>query len=375
MTTTEHSYATPSQLTDTLNSYRNTSAFVGIVGLALLIAGAFMVGPEQFTRSYLAGFWTWFGAGAGCLVALMTQYLTGGAWGLIIRKPLEAGAKTLYVMGFGFVPLLVMRHSLYWWTTPAGLRDEKIVQKSLYLNEPFFIGRIVIYLLFWYVMVHLLTKWGKAEAETKDVEYSKKLEALSAFGVVAFFFITTFVSVDYMMILEPHWYSTMYAFIQVVSQVLSALCVVVATLVLLWAYTNFGQLIIIWSANLPEEIVFYIKRMNGGWGWVSMILLVFHFFVPFGILLSQTVKKTQNSIWKVAVYILVMRCIDTIWLVEPNFVDVKNVTFTFQWMDVVAPIGFGGLWLALFFRNLPQAPLLATGDPNFHKALSHGRDH
>ncbi|HYA17197.1 MAG TPA: hypothetical protein VEF06_07015, partial [Bryobacteraceae bacterium] len=296
MTTTTHSYATPPQLIETLKKYQNTSAFVGLVFLALLVAGYFMVGPEQFLRSWLVGFWMWFGAGAGCLLALMTQYLTGGAWGTMIRKPLEAGAKTLYVMAFGFLPLLFFADRMYWWLTPAGQADKRIQQKGLYLNVPFLWGRWAIFVLFWIGMTFLLTKWSKAEADTKDMQYSKKLEALSAFGVVAFFFLTTFCAVDYLMVLEPHWFSTMYAFIQVVSMGLTALCVITATLVLLarfepmkhaltkkhfhdlgklmfafvmlWAYTNFGQLIITWSANLPDEIVWYIKRMNGGWGWV-----------------------------------------------------------------------------------------------------------
>jgi hypothetical protein len=403
MTTTTHSYATPPQLIDTLKKYQNTSAFIGLVFLALLVAGYFMVSPEQFLRSWLVGFWMWFGTGAGCLLALMTQYLTGGAWGVMIRKPLEAGAKTLYVMAFGFLPLILFHEKIYWWTTAAGLADKRIHQKELYLNVPFFELRWVIYVVFWFAMVYLLTKWSKAEADTKDVQYSKKLEALSAFGVVAFFFTMTFCGVDYLMVLEPHWFSTMFGFIQVVSQGLSALCVITATLVLLarfepmkhaltkkhfhdigklmfafvmlWAYTNFGQLIITWSGNLPDEIIYYIKRMNGGWGWVATGLIIFHFFVPFFILLSQTVKRTMNSIWKVAVFILVMRCIDTMWLVEPNFLDVKNVIFNFHWLDIVAPIGFGGLWLAVFFWNLPQQPLLAEGAPDFQKALNHGRDH
>lgn len=403
MTTTEHSYATSPQLSDTLKRYQNTSAFVGLVFLGLLVAGYFMVGPEQFIRSYLVGFWMWFGVGAGCLLALMTQYLTGGAWGLIIRKPLEAGAKTLYVMWFFFLPLLLFANQLYWWTTPAGQADKRIHDKALYLNVEFLWIRWLIYGAIWLGLTYFLTKWSKAEAETRSVEYSKKLESLSAIGVIAFFFTMTFASVDYLMTLEPHWFSTIYGFMMIIGEGLSALCVITATMVLLakfepmkhavtkkhfhdlgklmfafvmlWAYMNFGQLLITWSANLPDEVIWYIKRMNGGWGWVATILLVFHFFVPFGILLSQTAKKKMDTIWKIAVFILVMRMIDVWFLVEPNFVDVKNVTFTFNWTDVVAPIGFGGLWLAIFFWNLPQEPLLAEGAPDFEKALSHGRDH
>jgi hypothetical protein len=261
----------------------------------------------------------------------------------------------------------------------------------------------VIYGLIWLGLTWTLTKWSRLEGETKSVEFSKKLESLSAIGVIAFFFTMTFASVDYLMTLEPHWFSTIYGFMTVIGQGLSALCMMTATMVLLakfepfrhvltkkhlhdlgklmfafvmlWAYMNFGQFLITWSANLPDEIVWYIKRMNSGWGWVSMILLVFHFAVPFAVLLSQTAKKNMSSISKIAIFIIVMRMIDVFWLVEPNFVDVRNVQFSMSWMDVVAPIGFGGLWLAVFFWNLPQQPLLAEGAPDFKKALSHGRDH
>jgi hypothetical protein len=403
MTTTERSYATPPQLSEALKTYQNVSAFVALVFIGLLVAGYFLVSPEQFFRSYLVGFWMWFGMGAGCLLTLMTQYLTGGAWGLIIRKPLEAGAKTLYVMWLGFLPLLLGAHRLYWWTTAAGQADKRIHEKALYLNVEFLWIRWVIYGLIWLGLTWTLTKWSRLEGETKSVEFSKKLESLSAIGVIAFFFTMTFASVDYLMTLEPHWFSTIYGFMTVIGQGLSALCMMTATMVLLakfepfrhvltkkhlhdlgklmfafvmlWAYMNFGQFLITWSANLPDEIVWYIKRMNSGWGWVSMILLVFHFAVPFAVLLSQTAKKNMSSISKIAIFIIVMRMIDVFWLVEPNFVDVRNVQFSMSWMDVVAPIGFGGLWLAVFFWNLPQQPLLAEGAPDFKKALSHGRDH
>jgi hypothetical protein len=147
------------------------------------------------------------------------------------------------------------------------------------------------------------------------------------------------------------------------------------TLVMLWAYMNFGQLLITWSGNLPDEVIWYIKRWNGGWGWVAISLLIFHFALPFALLLSQSLKKNADSIYKIAIFIIVIRLIDVFTLVEPNFGDVKNVQFSISWLDLAAPVGLGGLWLALFFRNLSKEPLLPTGAPDFQKALSHGRNH
>ena len=403
MTTTEHSYATTPQLSESFKKLQNTAAFVGLVFLALLVAGYFMAGPQQFLRSYLGGFIMWFGAGAGCLALLMLQYLTGGAWGVMIRRPLEAGAKTLYIMWFGFMPLLLGAQQLYWWTTAAGQADKRIQDKALYLNIEFLWIRWVIYGVIWLGLTFLLTKWSALEDETKSTDYSKKLEALSAPGVIAFFITMTFASVDYLMVLEPHWFSTIYGFMTVVGQGLTVFCIINAVMAMmanhapfdhlitdkhrhdlgkllfaftmLWAYLNFSQLLITWSANLPDEVVWYIKRWNSGWGWVSIFLLFFHFFFPFALLLSQTNKKDPSKISKIALCLLVVRAVDYFWLVEPSFADARNVQFTMSWLDVVSPIGFGGLWFAIFFHNLGQRQLLPTGAPDFQKALNHGRHH
>ncbi|MDE3196484.1 MAG: hypothetical protein KGN84_09080, partial [Acidobacteriota bacterium] len=180
MTTTEQSYTTSPQLADTLKRYSAVAAFIGLVGLGLTVAGIFLPGGglEQFLRAYLIGFWFWFGASAGCLVILMTQYLTGGAWGVVIRRPLEAGAKTLYVMVLFFLPLLFFHDKIYWWTTPEGLADKVIHAKRLYLNVPFLWIRWVVYSLYFVIFTKLLLGWSRAEDETKSTDYSSKLEKL-----------------------------------------------------------------------------------------------------------------------------------------------------------------------------------------------------
>jgi len=403
MTTSEHTIETSPELGGTLKKYQNTAAFFGLVFLAALAAGYHFEGAAQFMRSYLAGFWYWFGAGAACLLILMAQYLTGGAWGLMIRRPLEAGAKTLKVMVFLFLPLLIFRHDLYWWTTPAGQADKIIQEKSLYLNETFWYVRTAIYALFFLTFVTLLTKWSREEDETKSMSVSARLEKLSAPGVLIFFLLMTWCSVDFLMTLEPHWTSTVYGFMIVIGWCLTAMSLIVATVVMLarfepfnhaltpkhlhdlgkllfaltmlWAYLNFSQLLITWSGNLPDEIVWYIKRWNGGYGWMSILLLLGHFALPFLMLISQGVKKNGKSIQAVAIYLLVIHAVDVFNLVQPNFTDVAHPHFSFSWLDIAAPLGFGGLWLALFFYNLPAAPLLPVGAPDLQKALNHGKHH
>jgi len=403
MTTTEHSYATAPQLSDTLKRYSFIATFIGLVFLGLTVAGIFLVGMEQFLRSYLVGFWLWLGAGAGCLLILMTQYLTGGAWGVVIRRPLEAGAKTLYVMGALFLPLLIFSQKIYWWTTPEGLKDKVIHAKSLYLNVPFFWGRWLIYYAFFAIFTYLLTKWSKLEDETRSTEYSIKLEKLSAPGVPLFFLLMTWCSVDYLMTLEPYWYSTVYGFMIVIGWCLTAMSVMVATLVvlakfepwehlltkkhlhdlgklmlalvMLWAYLNFSQLLITYSGNLPTEIGWYIKRWNGGWGWVGLILLFGHFVLPFLLLLSQDLKKNPKTIQAIAIYLILIHAVDVFQLIEPNFQKWENPHFTISWLDITAPVGFAGLWFAMFFRNLTGRPLVPLGAPDLIKGLNHGRAH
>jgi hypothetical protein len=216
----------------------------------------------------------------------------------------------------------------------------------------------------------------------------------------------TFCAVDYLMTLEPYWYSTVYGFMIVIGQCLTAMSVVVATLVMLakyepmahaltkkhlhdlgklllalvmlWAYLNFSQLLITWSGNLPSEIVWYIKRWNGGWGWVGVLLLVGHFVLPFLLLLSQDLKKNPKTIAAIAIYLIVIHAVDVFSLIEPNFPTFQKPIdphFSMSWLDLTAPIGFGGLWLAMFFRNLTGMPLLPLGAPDLKKALNHGRSH
>ncbi|MDE3197117.1 MAG: hypothetical protein KGN84_12270, partial [Acidobacteriota bacterium] len=149
-------------------------------------------------------------------------------------------------------------------------------------------------------------------------------------------------------------------------------------LVMLWAYTNFGQLLITWSGNLPSEVIWYIKRWNGGWGWVGVILLIGHFCLPFLLLLSQDLKKNPKTIFWIAVYIIAVHLVDVYQLVEPNFPTFQKPIdphFHISWLDLAAPLGFGGLWLAMYFRNLPAMPLLPLGAPDLKKALNHGRHH
>ncbi len=403
MTTTEQTYVASPQLAETLKKYQQIAAFVGLPFLALLVGGYFIAGPQQFLRSYLVGMFFWFGMSMGCLALLMVHMVAGGAWGVMIRRPLEAGARAIPVMWLMFLPLLILAPKLYTWADPAHANDKIVVAKHLYLNIQFLWIRWVIYGVVWIGLSTLLNKWSLEEDQTKSWKVSSMMEKLSGPGIVAYFFTITFAAIDFLMSLDVTWASTIYGFLIAIGQGLSAISLAVAVLVLLskyapmdhavtqkhlhdlgklmlalvmlWAYLSFSQYLIIYSGNLPQEITWYVRRLNGGWQWVGLFLLIFHFAVPFALLLSQQLKKNRHTISKIAIFIICVRVVDVFWLIEPNFQDVNNPVFTVSWLDFVAPIGFGGLWLAMFFRTLPTRPLLPLGYPDLQKALNHGREH
>ncbi len=397
----ENQYTLAPALGVDLKRYQNVAAIVGIIGVLLLAVGFFTTTPQQFLRSYLIGFLFWNGMALGCFGLVMIQYMTGGAWGMMIRRPLEAGTRTWLLGAVAVLPILFGVHSLYIWAQPSVVAHDKVIQgKQFYLNVPFFYIRAVIYFVIWGGLITLLNRWSLEQDRTGDINIAKKLEKLSGPGIVIYTFTMTFAATDWIMSLDPHWFSTIYGLLICVGQTLSAMALIVATLVLmgnyaplkglitkrhlhdlgklllaltmLWAYLSFSQLILIWSGNLPEEISWYINRLNGGWQYVGAILLLFHFAFPFLMLLSQALKKNPRTIQKIAIYVVVIRLVDIFWLVEPNF---TGSHFQLHWLDVVAPVAIGGLWMAYFFYNLRQRPLLPINAPDLQKALNHGRHH
>jgi hypothetical protein len=396
----ENQYSLAPDLMGVLKKYQGIAAIVGLIGIAVLLAGFFVVSPEQFLRSYLVGFLFWNGMALGCLVLVMIQFMTGGAWGMMARRTFEAGSRVLPLMAVLVIPIYLGATKLFPWTFPEAMHDKVLQDKAFWLNLPGFYLRAPIYYIIWGVLMFLLNKWSLEQDKTGDIKLAIRLERLSGAGIVIFVFTMTAAAIDWLMSLSPHWFSTIYGLLVIVGQVLSALALSVAAFVLmsnyaplknlitkrhlhdlgklmlaltmLWAYLSFSQLILIWSGNLPEEITYYIDRLNGGWEYVGAGLLMFHFTFPFLMLLSQKLKRNPRTISRIAMYIIVIRLIDIIWLVEPNFGHQK---LNIHWLDIVAPIGIGGIWLAYFFFNLRQRPILPVNAPDLQKALDHGRHH
>ena len=250
------------------------------------------------------------------------------------------------------------------------------------------------------LLAHFLTRWSAeqdAHADHKAID--RKLQLLSGGGLVLYALTTTFTSIDWVMSLEPHWYSTMYGVLYMVGHALSALALATLALVslarrepvygflggrhlhdlgkmmfaftMIWAYVNFSQYLIVWSGNLPEEITWYLARFRGGWGWVGAAILLFHFAVPFLLLLSRRANRNPRLLARAAALLLTMRFVDVAWLILPAF---SRGVFKIHWLDAMIPIGMGGVWLSVFARNLARHPLLPIHDPGFEEALAHGRE-
>jgi hypothetical protein len=382
-----------------MSDFQKRALIVGIVGLVALIVAA-VLNAGQFFHAYLIGWTFWTGITVGSLALLMLQHMTGGGWGLVIRRVLEAATRVLPLMALLFVPIVIGAHSIYHeWMNHEELAKHPVVQfKTPFLNLPFFTIRAIIYFGVWFALAFFLNKWSLAQDRTADNEYTKKMRLLSGPGMVALIFTVTFASIDWYMSLEPEWFSTIYGFIFVGAWALSALAFVIAVmarlsreepmrrivaplhfhdlgklllaLVMLWAYFAFSQFLIIWSGNLPEEITYYLERIHGAWGAIIIAIGILHFAAPFLFLLSRSLKRNPSKLVLVAVLILVMRMVDLLWVLAPAFKGRHWI-----WLDLIAFVGFGGLWLAFFTWQLGKRPLIPINDPQLESTLEQMHAH
>jgi hypothetical protein len=357
----------------------------------------------DFFSAYLIGYMFWLGLSLGCMAILMLYHMVGGKWGTVIRRILEAGMTTLPMMAVLFIPILFNLPKLYFWARSEVLSDPKTDPKLVeiahsYLNFNGILIRAIVYFAIWLVMVFLLSKWS-SEQDTPEggAKSTLRFRALSGIGLVIYSLTISFAVVDWVMSLQARWISTIYGLLFVAGEALSAFCFVVVierilskrkpvseyltsvevhdhgklmlAFVMVWAYFNFSQWLIIWAGNLPEEIPWYVRRMNGGWGSVGFFLVIFHFAIPFALLLSQTLKKHVGELAQVATWLLLMRMVDIYWHIEPaNF-----PSFHLSWVHFAVLAGMGGLWMWYFLRNLRSRPLLVLYAPQTlkHMGTSH----
>ena len=382
-----------------LDALRQRSLGIGVIGLLAAAAGAFL-SPGQFFHSYLLAYLLWLGAALGGLALTMLQHLSGGGWGVVLRRIFEAAARTLPWMALFFVPLLFGLRDLYPWADSAAVAGDALLkEKALYLNVPFFLARAAFYFAVWIGLALALTRWSADQDRTGDPALAVRMRNTSAIGMVLYFATMTMASIDWAMSLEPHWFSTMYGFLFIIGQALTGLAIAIVTartlsteapmssvynaghfhdfgkllfaFTMVWAYLSFSQFLIIWSANLPEEIPWYLHRLDHGWERIGIGLVIFHFAVPFIVLLSRRSKRNAALLAGMALWLIAARLLDLFFMIGP---EAYPDGLRFHWLDLAAVIGLGGIWVALFAANLKSRPLLPLRDEGLENAL-HAQHH
>jgi hypothetical protein len=396
-----------------LDARRSRALVAGVVGLAGCAAG-YVLDPGNFFRAWLVGYLLFLGITLGSLALVMIQHLSGGAWG-VFRRIFEASSRTIPLMAVLFLPVLFGMHELYPWTHADLVREDHILQqKAPYLNTTFFIVRTVIYFVGWWLLARALNRLSQRQ-DAGDPSVNIPIQRLSGAGLVFYALTVTFAGIDWIMSLNPHWFSTLFGFLIMGGQGLAALSftVVIASqlmprepmegwlkpshihdlgklmlaFVMLWAYFNFSQYLLTYAANLAEEVPYMITRTTNGWQYLALFLVLFHFAVPFLLLLSRDRKRNVHRLVIVALWLLFVRFADLFMMVSPEFAatggnlhahtgEGAHVSHFFvHWLDLAAPLGIGGLWMWMFYTQLGGRPLLAAGDPYLREALQSSGGH
>ncbi|ABA57743.1 quinol:cytochrome c oxidoreductase quinone-binding subunit 2 [Nitrosococcus oceani ATCC 19707] len=373
------------------------SLLVGIIGLMLSGVGAYFQ-YQQFLVSYLFAYIFWIGISLGSLAILMIHYLTGGTWGLLIRRPLEAATWALPLMVVLFIPLAVGLSEVYAWARPEEIANNSLLQKkNWYLNIPFFLVRSTTYFIIWLGIAYCLSSWSRKQDKNPKTGIVLGLQRLSGGGLILLSLSVTFAAIDWVMSLVPEWTSTIFGFIFGISQMLAAMtfAVIIAgylsnikilsetfspaifhdfgnillMFILLWVYLFYMEYLIVWSGNLPREISWYVPRVESSWRWVSMLLIVFYFIIPFVALLFRSLKRTRSTLVGIAAIIFLSSLVNSFWLVVPSL---RIEGFELYWTDLVVPIGMGGFWLAVVLWRLQNVYSLPARIP-VEEAMEHGR--
>ncbi len=367
---------------------------VGGAGAAHSLVGA-LLDRAQFLQSYLVSWLLWTGVAFGCLAVMALHHLSGGAWGLMIRRLLEAAAKTIPLLGLLMLPILLGLEHIYPWAEPEAMAAGKYLQQQTgYLRPAFFALRALGYFVILGGLAWLICRWSLEQDRTADAALYRKMRGLAGPTLGIYVLVVTLAAVDWIMSLDPLWYSSLFGVYFLGGHAVSAFAfVILAALwlarrepmsgafsqrhfhdygkllfafVMLWAYFAVSQLLIIWSGNLAEEVTWYLERVQGGWKVVGVLLAFLHFALPFLLLLSRDLKRDAKRLAVVAGLLLVMRWVDLYWQVGPAF---HHDGFSLHWLDLTTLAGLGGLWLATVLNLLGRHPLLPVNAADLQEAL------
>jgi hypothetical protein len=375
------------------SSIERISGVIGGAGLLLCVAG-FFANKAEFFQSYLFAFFYWGGFAFGGLGILLLNNVVGGKWGVTIRRLLEAKVRTIPVVFLLFLPILLGLPYLYPWANDT-LHLNKVVQhKAPYLNTPFFIIRLLFYFAFWIFIGLRVQKMTDRQDETGDPTLVVRLRQFSAPMLLAFVLTATFAFIDWVLSTDPEFFSTVYGALLLIGDVLQtfALSIIVLVVVsgpdrfggrisskllhdlgnlmfaftIFWTYLSASQLIIVWPADLPQEIGWYLLRTRGFWKVITWAVGLTMFAIPFLALLSQARKRSPKRLIRIAVWILIARVLDVFWVIEPTF---RNKGFALYWTDIAAFLGVGGIWIYVYLGQLRRRPLLPLHDPRLAEPI------
>ena len=368
---------------------------LGVVGIGATLAG--LAGdPQRALGSYLFAYMLFLQLALGSLFFVMVHHLAGAKWGVSVRRLGEAAAATLPVFAVLFVPVWFGRHELFHWTHEDAVAGDAILRgKAAYLNVPFFTVRALVYFAVWSFLGTYLYRLSVRQDRGDGAENLAKMKRASAPGMVLFAITLTFAAFDWLMSLDPHWFSTIFGVYYFAGGIQGA-CALLVVLVLLlqrrgllvqavtvehkhdlgklafaftvfFAYIGFSQYFLIWYANIPEETLWFTRRW-GAWSGVSLSLVALTFVLPFVILLSREAKRATAGLLAGAVVVLLGRMVDLYWLVMPTF-DQHGPAL--HWTNLTALLGIGGVWAWSLVALLGKHALVPVGDPNLAYALGH----
>jgi hypothetical protein len=380
-----------------LDGLQRKALITGAIGTVASLLGLFLNAPVFF-RAYLVAWLLVVGVAVGCLAISMLHHLSRGAWGLMVRRPMEAAARTIPLVALLSIPILLGMKQIFVWARPeVVVHDVLLQEKHWYLNVPFFILRLVIYFVVWGGFGFLLDRMSRRQDVAPDPGLARRMQIIAAPGLALYCLLATFASVDWLMSLQPHWFSTIYGIYFLGGQGLSALAFIILialylsrrepmervlaprhfhdygklflAFVMLWAYFSFSQFLIIWAGNLPEEIIWYVRRIGNGWGWLALAIALFHFGMPFLLLLSRNLKRIPKRLGGLALFMLFMRWVDLYWQAEPAFHEDNR--FYFHWLFLATLLAVSGIWFYAFCAELKKRPLLPINDPFLAEAVAH----
>jgi hypothetical protein len=395
-------------------------AIFALIAVALGFLGQFQdgLGWDHFLRAWLLGTILTFGWAVGGLALLMVQYCSGGKWGLLLRRPLEAMSRTLPLVFVYWLVVALSMKKLYLWASPAMVDDgvkrgligadqleaieHAIHFKHAMLNpESFVMVSLFCFTVWWYYTWRLnrLSLERDKDSPANTPMWIKKFENISGPGIVVYALTMTAAVIYWVMSLDPTWYSSVYGLLFLVGQGYSvlALSIIVSislskaepfrtilrqteqhdlgkltfAFVMLNIYLAFSQFLIIWSGNLPEEIPWYLDRIRGHWGVIITLDFIFHWLIPFAMLLSLDIKRNKKRLVRVCQWMIFAKAFDLFWLIEPNFKDAaRNLHFSWGILEYLAvPVAMVSFWVAFYCTRLKMRPLVQTNDPHLAEIL------